>query len=169
MAPVSQNTQPRIDLRELRMAHHGQERQVHLVAGLHLVLATAVFALAVFMVTTDQGIWDPSWARLGDAAFTLLPALLSFSVFIGLRRLAVWARGLSTLIIAPFILAVPVGTVVAVGTLRALWGTKNRVLFTQEYRDAVAATPDIRTRMPALIWALLLLFILIAAAVLYTA
>lgn len=82
-----------------------------------------------------------------------------------LRKLDPVARSPATLLAILGLFAVPLGTLINAYVLYLLHSAKGKYVFSPEYRDVIAATPQIKYRMSIVIWILLgLLVVLILGA-----
>ena len=85
----------------------------------------------------------------------------------GLRQLKKWAQITSCIISAVGLFAFPVGTLINAYILYLLLTKKGRTVFTPEYQEVIAATPDVKYRTSIIVWIFLALLVaLIALAVL---
>ena len=62
-----------------------------------------------------------------------------------LNNLMVWAKIVSTIFLIPTLFGFPFGTAFSGYFLWVLHSEKGKEVFSQEYRDAVRATPDMKT------------------------
>jgi hypothetical protein len=83
-----------------------------------------------------------------------------------LRQLKPTAKIPSTLISIIGLLAIPIGPVISLYTLYAIYCKKGRLILSNEYREIIDATPDIRYQTSIIIWiALTAILLMIATAI----
>lgn len=158
------------DAESLRHEYEPQERQVRSIALLFWFNActNALMALSLAVWLCANG---PGGA---DGLLVVLFVTITCLSFAALPAITAWQLGgLSTaghvlgIIGGCFMLfGVPIGTLVGVLVLRALLSEQGKFVFSQAYRDAVTATPQIKIRASRVVVALLALVILLVIAVL---
>jgi hypothetical protein len=82
----------------------------------------------------------------------------------GVRRLRVSGRNVGGAISVLGLLKFPYGTMINAYILYLLFSKKGRTIFSPEYKDVIAATPDIKYRTSILIWIFLAVVILALGA-----
>jgi hypothetical protein len=85
----------------------------------------------------------------------------------GIRALKNWARITGIVLAALGLLNFPVGTLINAYILYLFVSKKGRMIFSPEYQDIIAATPEVKYRTSILVWIFLgILVLLFAAAIL---
>lgn len=124
---------------EIRRTHINHEAQIKSIGTLYWL--SGIF-LIVGYVSGSQ--LEASQPRMGPASILL--ALLVFSVGYGLYKYKTWARVVALIFAFLGLLAFPVGTLISVIMIVLLLLKKNRMLFSPEYKEIIAATPHIKRK-----------------------
>jgi hypothetical protein len=80
---------------------------------------------------------------------------------IGLRQLRGWARIPAALVAAVSMAFIPIGPAIGIYILYLLFSPKGSTVLSEEYREIVALTPDIRYRTPRWFWILVVMVMVI--------
>lgn len=159
-APESESLQPSPGghAEEIRRAHLNTEAAIKSVGTLYCFGA---FVLTLFC---GAGLLNSSPApdSLSKPALgaLIVLALAQGWVGLGLRKLASWAR-IPTIILSLLgLLAFPVGTLINLYILFKVAGKKGTMVFSQEYREVIAATPHIKRKTSIIVWVLLAILVL---------
>jgi hypothetical protein len=149
----------------LRTAHLSHEASVKSVGILYYLGGAALFCMgASILITGAAGKSDvPSMLT---AAFFLLFAVAQIWTGTGLRRLEPWARLPTGILSGLGLLGFPLGTLINGYILYLVFSKKGAVVFSPEYRAAVAQTPHIKYQTSFLVWVLLgIVVVLVGLAV----
>jgi hypothetical protein len=95
----------------------------------------------------------------------LLVGPLQIMVGWGIRRLLRWARVGGGILSGLGLLAFPFGTLINGYILYLLFSKKGAVVFSDAYKDVVAATPHVKHKVSLLVWIALALLVLFFAAI----
>jgi len=106
--------------------------------------------------------WMPVGLLLG---FSTLVAFVGF----GLRRLKPWARVVGGIFCGLGLLGFPLGTIINAYFLYLLFGKKGVRVFSDEYKDVIAATPDVKYRTSKVTWIVLGVFLLVVVGLIVSA
>ena len=158
----------RQDAERVRRSHLKHEASVRAVGTLYLlngvmlgVLALVMFGMAITIITSGEGAGEAGLSVLIGIGYGLLAAL-TFWIGRGLRRLDPGIKLAATLLTCLSLLSIPVGTVIGAYILWLLHSRKGARVFAPDYRDIVAATPDIVYRTSPLVIGLVVLLVLAA-------
>jgi hypothetical protein len=146
----------------IRKAHISHEASIKAVGALYyLGGAMLVIAAVGGVIAMSSG--------GGEGAMIAVFLVLAVGMFFmgrGIRALRRWARIVGSVLAAVGLLGFPIGTLINLYVLYLFLSKKGRTVFSPEYQDVIAATPDIKYRMSILVWIFLgLLVLLIGAAV----
>lgn len=95
-------------------------------------------------------------------------AIAHLPIGIGLVRLRRWARRPAIYLSVLWLLAFPIGTIIAIAAIGSLIRGKAAVVFSEEYQEIIQQTPQVRLRTTGATWfiALVLLAVLLLLVVL---
>ena len=146
----------------IRKAHISHEASIKAVGALYyLSSALLVVAGAGGLIAMSTGGDD-----VGMVAIFVVLAVGMFFVGRGVRALRRWARIVGSVLAGIGLLSFPVGTIINLYILYLFLSKKGGTVFSPEYQDVIAATPDIKYRVSILVWIFLgLLALLVGAAV----
>jgi len=168
-APPTADLAPRTDADVVRERFIGHEREVRSVGSLYL-LGAGLIGLMGFLMLAATAV-DP---RVGAEIFGMMLVYLAIAtlngwVGLGLRRLDPRVRGAAGLMSGFGLLFFPVGTLIHGWILYLIFCQKGTKVFSEEYREVIAATPHVRppgTSLVAVLLGLLLLGGLVVAVML---
>lgn len=106
---------------------------------------------------------------LGLGVLYLIMGSLQFSVGGGLRKLNSFGRIGGTVFGALGLLGIPVGTLISAFLLYLLWSEKGKMVFSDEYKDVLAATPHIKYKTSIVSWIVLGIVLLLFLGVIVLA
>ncbi len=88
-------------------------------------------------------------------------AISVFFIFVGIhiRKFKRWARIVAIILSVIGLIGFPIGTLISIYFLYLLCSKKGTVVFSEEYQDAIAATPEIKYKTSKVTWAILGLLI----------
>ena len=136
----------------IRSSHILHEAAVRSMGVLYLFAAGfALIQAAVFISRTAN------YPRI--MPYVVVPSVLLVAgmvwIGLGLRKLKRPARNVAIILSAMALIAVPIGTVLGAWNLHLLLSRKGKMVFSPEYQDAIAATPELRCKSP-LPWMILI-------------
>ena len=160
------------DARKMRERLLTHEEVVKCLGFLHLLIGgltilSCIFGVGLEMSKTPE---DPEEAA---APFWLMAIVLGSmlifpiaGIFVGLAlfKLKNWAKIAASILMFPFLFAIPVGTAMTGYFLWILHNEKGKEVFSEKYRRAVAATPDIKAgrRLMIIVGAVVVLVFLVS-------
>ncbi len=149
-----------IDMRNRYLKH---EVAVKSVDTLYYFGALLLMIVAIVMfLDTKSGLG----MRLVVSGFCFGVGALQFWVGRGIRGLKSWARVPVGVLSGIGLLGFPMGTLINGYILYLVFSAKGRTVFSEEYQEVIAQTPDIKYRSSIIAWAFLgLLLAVIAIAV----
>lgn len=139
---------------QTRKDHLSHESSVKSVGSLYLFGAIIVTIIGIVSLGARSG------GTMLIAVFWLVLAPLQFWVGLGLRNLKPWSRIVGAVLAGLGMLAFPFGTLINGYILYLLLCKKGRMVFSEEYKKVIAATPHIKYRTSVLVWIILIIFIL---------
>lgn len=151
---------PATGAEELRQAHIKHEASVKSIGLLYFLGSVTLGFVGVLMFSDVlSGKSRPGQEFWGVFFFAL--AVLQFVAAVGLRQLRPWSRVIAGIVSGIGLLGFPLGTVFNAYILYLLFSRKGAMLFTPEYRAAIAVTPHVRYRTSPWVWAFLVVLILV--------
>lgn len=171
-APVSLEPQPDAptDPGSIRRKHINHESSIRSI-GLLYYLGAGIWGLIsltplsfISRLPNDQVVTGSTVSQL--FIFFLICAALATLMFFtgrGLRTLAGWGRGLGFILAILGLIAIPIGTILSLYLLYLLISKKGHMVFSPEYQEIIAATPDIKSRTSLVVWVIFGLVILLLA------
>jgi hypothetical protein len=155
----------------IRRAHLSHEASVRSIGTLYY-LGAILWALGaavslhnlLYMLSQRDG-WPKISALIIEILFgILLPAAMAVLLVFGgrgLRKLTPWGRVVGIVIGVIGLAAIPVGTILGIYILYLLLSKKGKMVFSPEYKEIIAATPEMRYKTSIVVWVVLGLFILV--------
>ncbi|SMP61862.1 hypothetical protein SAMN06265222_107176 [Neorhodopirellula lusitana] len=150
------------DFESIRRAHLNHEVSVKSIRSLYIIGAVLLALAGSLLVLNPQ--------EFGSAAtqgyVCLVLAVIQFGTAIGLYALRPWSRVSAVILSLLGLLAFPIGTLFSVYFLYLLLCQKGTVVFSEHYKEVIAATPQVRYKTSKVVWGVLILFLgLISLAV----
>jgi DNA-directed RNA polymerase subunit RPC12/RpoP len=141
----------------IRQAHIKHEASVKSVGVLYYLGAAVVLLSAVFGLMAG--------ARNASGSLPIMVVLLVLGILqvwvgTGLRGLKSWARIPASILSGIGLLGFPLGTLINAYILYLLLCEKGKTVFSDEYKEVIAATPHIKYKTSILVW---IVFILLLA------
>jgi hypothetical protein len=161
---------PAVGAEAMRQQYLSHEASVKSIGTLYMLGAIFFIPIGLGVVTMAiSGAFEADEQL--PAAFMVLVGCMYFGIgilqaatAIGLRRLQPWARIVAAILSAFGLLGIPIGTLIGAYFLYLLLSKKGSVVFSEEYKQVIAATPHIKYRTSKIVIVLLglLLFLLFA-------
>jgi len=151
----------RVDAEAVRRAHLKHEASIKSVGTIYYLGA----ALSILAAVLAPGHADAREARLVLGIVFATLAVAYVVVGWGVRRLKPWSRIGASVIAVPGLLGFPIGTLISAYILYLMLSKKGRTVYSPEYREVIAATPQITYRSTVLIWIFLILILLTIIAI----
>lgn len=150
-------------VRRMHLNHEANIKAVGMLYYLGVIIGVVVVILSLTgTIKLDKGILTTS-----SIAFTLGLCIFNAWVGRGLRTLNPVVKIPAGVQAGIGLLGFPVGTLISGFVLYLLFSKKGTMVFSDEYKQVIAATPDIKYRTSIIIWfflALLVLVILLGVA-----
>lgn len=143
----------------IRKEHIKHEASVQSVGVLYYI--GGVFGFLAGITAFMRGI---SEGNTGDIVLGLIFIFVSVCQFIvgwGLRRLLGWARIPTIMLSSIGLIGFPIGTLVNGYILYLVVCAKGKVVFSEEYRAVIDATPNIKYKSSMIVWILLGILVLL--------
>ncbi len=151
------------DAPDIRRAHLNHEASIKALGALYYLGAIGLLAVGIIEMVAPSD--DSVGVRLMIAVFALGLGGLYFWIGRGLRGLKSRARIPAVILAVIGLLGFPVGTLINGYILYLLLSAKGTMVFSDEYKQIIADTPDIKYRTSIIVWIFLgLLVALVAAA-----
>ena len=159
------------DVEQFRKKYLTHEASVKSIGVLYLIGAFLLVPMGVFIIVGSlSGGNQANGAPLVIAAvggFYIILGFFQGFVGAGLRKLRGWTRTAAIVLSAFGLLGFPVGTLISGYFLYLLASEKGRIVFSEQYKEAIAQTPHIKYKTSIVVWIFLgLLVALIAVGVL---
>ena len=157
------------DHEEVRKAHIKHEASVKSIGVLYIVGATFLgIGVGASFFNNSENLPQNTVGGI----FLLLLLAAQFWTGLRVRKLEKGSRVMVGLLSGLGLLAVPIGTLINAYILYLVFSKKGKVVFSDEYKEAIAATPHIKYKMSIVVWVFLGLLVLVllfaAAAVLFS-
>ena len=146
----------------IRRAHINHEASIKAV-GILYYIGGALVILAALPQTPGNAA-----EKMAIMALLVAVGVAQFFAGWGVRRLRPWGRILGCVLSGIGLLGFPIGTLINAYILYLFLSRKGRTVFSPEYKDVIAATPDVKYKTSIVVWifiALVLAFIVIAIGV----
>jgi len=144
---------------EIRKKYINHEASVKSIGFLYFLGAFFLIVAGVIgLIYNDE---DPLVARIFVATLLICLGLFQLWVGRGLRTLKSWARIPTGILSGIGLLGFPIGTIINGYILYLVFCKKGSTVFSPEYQQVIAATPNIKYKTPIIIWILLGLLIFI--------
>jgi len=160
------------DARKMRERLLGHEEAVKSLGFLHmlsggLMVLCFIPAIGFMMFATPQNPEHAAAMRFAMIVFGVMAVFSIFGLFVGwsLFKLKSWAKIASTVLLVPNLLSIPVGTAISGYFLWILHNEKGKEVFSDKYRRAVEATPDIHAGRRLMIIVGVLVVVVFLAAI----
>ena len=148
----------------IRREHVTHEASIKSVGALFLLggVLSCLWGLVSFGVSVNGALGD---GRPQEPFFLIFGPIVSavgaiqFAVGYGLRKLAPGSKIPATVLAALSILSFPCGTALGIYTIYLLFSAKGAVVFSEDYKDVIAATPHVKARTSAAAWVVLILLL----------
>lgn len=134
----------------IRRKHLNHETSVRAVGMLYYI--GAAMLLLVGIISAIGAAYDSTAENIGMAVAFLVFCALYFWLGRGLRRLNPRARLPAGVVSVIGLIGFPIGTLINGYILYLLFSKKGSVVFSDEYRQIVADTPDIKYRTSIIVW-----------------
>lgn len=147
----------------IRKEHLSHEASVQSIGVLYL-LGSVVLIFAAVIVLAAPG---PRGGNRPDGFQVVLsPILLLFGVgqgflAFGLRRLRGWTRIPTGILSAFGLLGFPLGTLISAYILYLIFSKKGAMVFSDEYKEIIRQTPEMKYRTSIVVWIFLGLLLLL--------
>jgi hypothetical protein len=152
----------------IRREHIKHEASVRSIGILYYLSGTLmVVGGAGLMANSVAGATETFLKLL--APFYLALGVLMLFVARGVRTLRPWARIATIVVAAIGLLGFPVGTLINGYILYLMLSKKGKRIFEEDYKDIIAATPQVKYRTSIVIWIVLGVLLLVVLALIFAA
>ena len=138
------------EIRSMHLKHEAAVRSI----GLLYCIGGGLPLMIVPLMLLDRNITS---RNVEDAIAIALIAAVPLTVGAGLRRLRAWGKVGGIILGAIGLLLFPVGTVISGYTIYLLMCAKGSTIFSSEYKEIIAATPQMKPRTSVIIWILIVI------------
>jgi hypothetical protein len=153
---------------QIRREHIKHEASVKSVGLLYFLAAAFLLLAGVFGVAASTS-GPVRGFGIGVSLVFLALSVAQIWVGIGLRGLKSWARIGSGILSGLGLLGFPVGTLINGYILYLLFSKKGAVVFSDDYKRVIEATPHIKYRTSVVVWIVLGLLLLLLGLGLFSA
>jgi hypothetical protein len=161
------DSRPVVAIRRTYLRH---EASIQSVGFLYLIGCGLSIVIGSFIGLMALGEEYVSGPMLVNSIIIIGLGFMQGMIGSGLRRLQRWTRIPVLLLAGIGLLAIPIGTIISGYILYLILSNKGAMVFSDEYKEVIRQTPDIRYRTSIIVWILLgllgvvLLFVLLGVA-----
>lgn len=154
----------------IRRAYLDHEASLRSIGFLYLIGCGLSIGIGSFVGLMALGEEYLSGSMLVNSIIIIGLGFMQGMIGSGLRRLKRWTIIPVTLLAVIGLLAIPVGTIINGYILYLIFSSKGAMVFSDEYKEIIRQTPDIRYRTSIVVWiflgllGLVLLFVLTGIA-----
>ena len=160
---VTENdNRPAVEIRKYHLSH---EASVQSVGVLYLLGSVVLILAAALWLVGPLPLGGNAFVRfeLGFAAGLLLVGIAQCFLAFGLRRLRKWTRIPTGILSAFGLLGFPLGTLISAYILYVIFSKKGAMVFSDEYKEIIRQTPEMKYRTSIVVWIFLGLLVLLIA------
>ncbi|MCW8963968.1 MAG: hypothetical protein OQL16_09240 [Gammaproteobacteria bacterium] len=150
------------EMEEIRSLHIRHEATIKSIGILYYLGAFFMFIASAGMAATALA--EPPVSALTIASIFLLLGIFQFWAARLLRALSPRAKIPVTIFSVIGLTGFPVGTIINLYILYAIYCKKGRFILSKDYQEIVAATPDIKHQTSILVWIFMGLIVLAIVA-----
>lgn len=163
-APVVYDAAGRADstAEQVRKAHISHEASIKSIGVLYLLGGILLIVISMVIVVTSVGSGRETVNLVAAVLGVVYLGLgsLQLATAFGLRKLAPWSRWISVVFSSIGLIGFPIGTLISAYFLYLLLSQKGTMVFSDEYKAIINATPHVKYKTSIVVW--ILLFILLA-------
>lgn len=149
------------DAETIRRAHLKTEASIKSIGILYWLSAIGILIASAVSFTTAFSGAEFRFLQLAIAIALCALGIFQFIVGFEIRRLKAWARIATGVLSGIGLLGFPVGTLINAYILYLIFGKKGSMVFSDSYKEIIAATPHVKYKTSKVVWILLILVILI--------
>lgn len=163
------------DFEAIRKKYISHEASVKSIGTLYMLgaalggLASIVYLVMAVAMMTQPNQVPAAVGMLTAFAFAVAMTVLYVFMAKGLWDLKPWARIVAAVLSGIGLIGFPIGTLISAYFLYLLLSAKGVMVFSDQYKEVIKATPHIKYKTSALVWILLGLLLLIVVAVIVAA
>jgi hypothetical protein len=136
----------------IRRAFLDHEASIHSVGLLYLIGCGLCIASGFFVGLMALGEEYPSVPQIVGSFIIIGLGFMQGMIGSGLRRLKRWTRIPVMLLACVGLLVIPIGTIINGYILYLVLSSKGATVFSDEYKEVIRQTPDIRYRTSIVVW-----------------
>ena len=166
-AAVNYVDAPLTDAEAIRKRHLSHEASVKSIGSLYMLGAILMVlgggGMLVVTLFGQAGNIEPAVVAgmAVVACFYLGLGILQGATAMGLRKLQKWARSVAVVFSVIGLIAIPIGTIISAYFLYLLLSQKGKMVFSEECKQIIAATPHIKYKTSIIVVILLILLVVI--------
>jgi MFS family permease len=155
------------DVEAMRKRHLNHEASVKSIGTLYMLgavicgIAAIFYVFAFFSLLNNPNQTAPAAGMLVGSVVAIGIAALYAFVARGLWRLQPWSRIVATIISVIGLIGFPIGTIISAYFIYLLQSPKGAVVFSDEYKHVIQATPHIKYKTSFFVWVLLAILLLL--------
>jgi hypothetical protein len=163
----SQNSSPVTNdtAEEIRKKYINHETNVMSIGVLYYISSIILVTFGIFTVFNPK--IEPV-RKLLTAVFSISLGIFQFCVGTGLRKLKSWARISTSILSGIGLLGFPIGTLINGYILYLVLCKKSATVFSCDYQQVIAATPQVKYKTSIIVWILLGILIVIVLLVIFS-
>ncbi len=149
-------------VRRKHLSHEASVKSIGLLywlGGIIGVLLTLVYIVAgIFLMSKQETMLQGLVVIVVGIVFG---CFFTFQIFVamGIGKLSPWSRIAATVLSCIGLLGFPLGTLISAYFLYLLQSSKGVFVFSDEYKEVIAATPHIKYKTSIIVWILLALLV----------
>jgi uncharacterized membrane protein (DUF2068 family) len=144
----------------IRRAHIAHEASIKSIGILYMLGAIILIPASIFLLVSPQKANDAEgMVVFGIGAMYLFLGVLQLATAVGLRKLAPWARWVAVVFSAIGLIGFPIGTLISAYILYLLLSQKGSMVFSENFKSIITATPHVKYKTSKVVWVLLILLL----------
>ncbi len=162
------------EIRQEHIKHEASIKSVgtlYLIGGVLMVLSGFGMMAGAAAGSSGGGDFGPEAAgfMIGMTIFYLVIGVLMVFLAFGIRKLKSWVRIPVTILSGLGLLNIPIGTLINGYILYLVWSKKGKMVFSDEYKQVIEATPHIKYKTSIIVWIILIIMVLLLVGALVAA
>ncbi len=159
-----------VDIRKKFLNHEASVKSIgllYLLGAIFLVpIGFCTMGISAYALASNSNDIDSPWVVFIVGVFEFALGILQGITGLALKKLKKWARIVGIVFSSIGLIGFPLGTLISAYFLYLLASAKGNYVFSEEYQQVIASTPEIRYKTSMVVWILLgLLLGLIGLAV----
>lgn len=159
--PLPQQTS---DAESIRNEHIKTEASIKSIGILYYLGSIIIFIVAIGTVLGENQRTNP-WINYGIAGLLFGLGILQFFTATAVRKFKPWSRIAVGILSGIGLLKLPVGPLISAYILFTVFGKKGQMVFSEPYKEVIAATPHIKYKTSKLLLIVLAIIVVLLVAI----